>query len=617
MDIRKILGERILVLDGAMGTMIQRHKLKEDDFRPERLKDHSHPLQGNNDLLSISQPEIIKGVHRAYLEAGADIIETNTFSSTSIAQADYALEDWVYELNFESAKIAKEVTAEFNAADPDQPRFVAGSIGPTNRTASLSPDVNRPEFRNVSFDELKDAYYEQVKGLAEGGVDILLVETVFDTLNCKAALFAIAEYFKDSVKELPIMVSGTITDASGRTLSGQTAEAFLLSISHLPLLSVGFNCALGAEELRPYLEVLSDKTDFFVSAHPNAGLPNAFGEYDQTSGEMGGFIQDFIQSGFINIIGGCCGTTPDHIQRIAEIAAKHQPRKKNVANVLPNYSGLEPLIIRENSNFVNVGERTNVTGSAKFRRLIKEGDFEEALSVALQQVEGGAQIIDVNMDEGMLDSEEAMVTFLNLIASEPDIARVPIMIDSSKWTVIEAGLKCVQGKSIVNSISLKEGEENFLEQARLIKQYGAAVIVQNTMIQTFSTLNRGNWTKSSGLAPDRSIQRIKDDLPYSSTLEIDSIMNLGFKRVIFTSDFLNQSSDKGFMVMSIEDESERYDYFSIPIRKSKYWQTLDHEIVLKDYPASARIKFYLWNSSKEPIYINYLKANTVERDLSL
>jgi len=475
--ISELLKERILVLDGAMGTMIQQYKLKEDDFRTEKLKDHTHNLQGNNDLLSISRPDVIAEVHKAYFEAGADIVETNTFSSTSIAQADYGLEDWVYELNYQSARIAKAVADEFTQSNPDKPRFVAGSIGPTNRTASLSPDVNRPEYRNTSFDELKSAYYDQVKALAEGGVDIMLVETVFDTLNCKAALFAISEYYEDAGIELPIMVSGTITDASGRTLSGQTAEAFLTSISHLPLLSVGFNCALGAEELRPYLEVLADHTEFYVSAHPNAGLPNAFGEYDQTAEEMGGFIEEFIRSGFINIIGGCCGTNPDHIKRIAEIAAQHKPRKPETIDRLPRLSGLEPLVIRENTNFVNVGERTNVTGSAKFKRLIKEEEYEEALSVALQQVEGGAQIIDVNMDEGMLESEEVMVTFLNLIASEPDISRVPIMIDSSKWSVIEAGLKCVQGKSIVNSISLKEGEENFLNQAKLVRRYGAAVIV--------------------------------------------------------------------------------------------------------------------------------------------
>lgn len=477
MDIREVLKNRILVLDGAMGTMIQRHTLTEEDFRGTQFKEHSMPLKGNNDLLSITQPEIIKDIHAAYFEAGADIVETNTFSSTTIAQADYGLESAVYELNYQSAKIAKEVANEFTAKNPDQPRYVAGSIGPTNRTLSLSPDVNKPEYRNITFDELKEAYFEQVKALVEGGSDLLLVETVFDTLNCKAALFAISDYFEESGTELPIMVSGTITDASGRTLSGQTAEAFLLSISHLPLLSVGFNCALGAKELRPHLEVISKNTEFLVSAHPNAGLPNAFGEYDQTAEEMGGFIEEFIASGFVNIIGGCCGTTPEHIAENAKIAQKYQPRKAPKIEKMPRYSGLEPLIITKESNFVNVGERTNVTGSLKFKRLIKEDQFEEALSVALQQVEGGAQIIDVNMDEGMLDSEEAMVTFLNMIASEPDISRVPVMIDSSKWSVIEAGLKCVQGKSIVNSISLKEGEENFIKQAKLVRKYGAAVIV--------------------------------------------------------------------------------------------------------------------------------------------
>ncbi len=476
-DIREVLKDRILVLDGAMGTMIQRHKLTEEDFRGEAFKGHQLPLKGNNDLLSITRADIIKEIHAEYFAAGADIVETNTFSSTTIAQADYALESAVYELNYQSAKIAKEVADEFTAKEPHKPRFVAGSIGPTNRTASLSPDVNKPEFRNVTFDELKQAYYEQVVGLAEGGVDLFLVETVFDTLNCKAALFAIAEYLENTNQDIPTMVSGTITDASGRTLSGQTAEAFLISISHMPLLSVGFNCALGAEEMRPHLEAVAEKTEFFTSAHPNAGLPNAFGEYDQDADQMGGFIEDFIKSGFVNIIGGCCGTTPEHIAKIAEIASKYKPRKPKNQEVLPRYSGLEPLTIFKESNFVNVGERTNVTGSLKFKRLIKEENYEEALSVALQQVEGGAQVIDVNMDEGMLESEEVMKTFLNMIASEPDISKVPIMIDSSKWTVIEAGLKCVQGKSIVNSISLKEGEESFIKQAKLIRKYGAAVIV--------------------------------------------------------------------------------------------------------------------------------------------
>lgn len=476
-DIRKVLKNRILVLDGAMGTMIQRHKLDEEAFRGEQFKNHHMPLKGNNDLLSITQPNIIKEIHALYYEAGSDIVETNTFSGTTIAQADYGLEDAVYQLNYESAKIAKEVADEFTAKEPHKPRYVAGSIGPTNRTASLSPDVNRPEFRNTSFDELKEAYLLQIKGLVEGGVDVLLIETVFDTLNCKAALFACSDYFDQTGTELPIMVSGTITDASGRTLSGQTAEAFLISISHLPLLSLGFNCALGAKELRPYLETVANKTEFFTSAHPNAGLPNAFGEYDQSAEQMGGFIEDFISSGFVNIIGGCCGTTPEHIVEIAKIAQKYQPRKKPTIEKLPRYSGLEPLTIFKESNFVNVGERTNVTGSLRFKKLIKEENYEEALTVALQQVEGGAQIIDVNMDEGMLDSEEAMKTFLNMIASEPDISRVPVMIDSSKFSVIEAGLKCVQGKCIVNSISLKEGEENFIQQANTVRKYGAAVIV--------------------------------------------------------------------------------------------------------------------------------------------
>lgn len=476
-NIREILKEKILVLDGAMGTMIQRHKLTEADFKGEQFKNHTMPLQGNNDLLSITQPQIIKEIHALYYEAGSDIVETNTFSGTTIAQADYGLEDAVYQINYESAKIAKEVADDFTAKEPSKPRYVAGSIGPTNRTASLSPDVNRPEFRNTSFDELKEAYALQVKALAEGGVDVFLVETVFDTLNCKAALAAISEFYEETGSEIPIMVSGTITDASGRTLSGQTAEAFLISISHLPLLSVGFNCALGAKELRPYLETISNNTEFFTSAHPNAGLPNAFGEYDQTAEQMGGFIEEFISSGFVNIIGGCCGTTPEHIKEIAEIAQKYPPRTQPVINKLPRYAGLEPLTVYKDSNFVNVGERTNVTGSLKFKRLIKEENYEEALSVALQQVEGGAQIIDVNMDEGMLDSELAMTTFLNMIASEPDISKVPVMIDSSKFSVIEAGLKCVQGKCIVNSISLKEGEENFIKQAKIVRKYGAAVIV--------------------------------------------------------------------------------------------------------------------------------------------
>ncbi len=491
--IRDILKQRILVLDGAMGTMIQRYNLTEEDYRGERFKDFPHDLKGNNDLLSLTQPQIIKEIHTQYLEAGADILETNTFSGTSIAMADYHMEDLVYELNYESARLAKEAVQEFNAKYPERPRFVAGAMGPTNRTASLSPDVNNPGYRAITFDELVDAYYEQIRGLVDGGADILLVETIFDTLNAKAALFAIDKYQtappapKGGAKEnspfggwgavIPIMSSGTITDASGRTLSGQTTEAFLTSVSHLPLLSVGLNCALGADLMRPYVQTLAKEAPFFTSAYPNAGLPNEFGEYDETPEQMAAVIEGFLQDGFVNIIGGCCGTTPDHIRAIANAAARYQPRPLPPADATMKLSGLEPLKITKETNFVNVGERTNVTGSKAFARLIKNGDYEAALSVARQQVEGGAQVIDVNMDEGMLDSVEVMATFLNLIAAEPDISRVPLMIDSSKWEVIEAGLKCVQGKAIVNSISLKEGEDKFKEYARKVLRYGAATVV--------------------------------------------------------------------------------------------------------------------------------------------
>jgi 5-methyltetrahydrofolate--homocysteine methyltransferase len=478
--IQEELENRVLVIDGAMGSMIQQYKLTEKDFRSKRFADWHKDLQGNNDLLSITQPAIIKTIHKEYLKAGADIVETNTFSATTIAMADYDMQELAYELNLESAKIAKEAIKEFREEFPalaNTPKFVAGALGPTNRTLSLSPNVNDPGFRAITFDELVIAYTDQVRGLIDGGVDLLLVETVFDTLNAKAALFAIQNYCEKINRKFPVMVSGTITDASGRTLSGQTTEAFLNSVSHVDLLSVGLNCALGAKDMRPYLEELSEKAPFYVSAYPNAGLPNQFGEYDQDAHQMGHQIEDFLKAGFINIVGGCCGTTPAHIQRIAELARVAQPRKKPKADALMHLSGLEPLTLRPESNFLNVGERTNVTGSKKFLRLIKEGNFDEALSIAKDQVDGGAQVIDVNMDEGMLDSETAMTTFLNLIASEPDISRVPIMIDSSKWSVIEAGLKCVQGKAIVNSISLKEGEEKFIEQAHKIKQYGAAVIV--------------------------------------------------------------------------------------------------------------------------------------------
>jgi 5-methyltetrahydrofolate--homocysteine methyltransferase len=456
-----------------MGTMIQDYQLTEEDYRGERFKSYDRDLKGNNDLLSITQPEIIKTIHKKYLEAGADIIETNTFSGTSIAMADYGMEELVYELNVESAKIAKVATAEFT----DRPRFVAGSIGPTNRTASISPDVNRPGYRAVTFDQLKNAYREQVTGLMDGGADLLLVETVFDTLNCKAALLAIKECSDEKGIEIPTMVSGTITDASGRTLSGQTVEAFWNSIRHFPLLSVGFNCALGAKQLKIYLEQLARIADVPVSCHPNAGLPNEFGEYDESPETMSHVIKSFFDDGLINIIGGCCGTQPEHINAIANYAAQATPRSIPAIDRITRLSGLEPLNITKELNFVNVGERTNVAGSKKFARLIRENKFDEAVDVARHQVEGGAQVIDINMDDGMLDAEVVMPEFINLISAEPDIARLPIMIDSSKWHVIEAGLKCIQGKGIVNSISLKEGEKQFKEMARRIMDYGAAVVV--------------------------------------------------------------------------------------------------------------------------------------------
>lgn len=478
--ITKELEKRVLVIDGAMGTMIQQYKLDEKDYRGKRFADWPKDLKGNNDLLSLTRPDIIKAIHKAYLEAGADIIETNTFSGTSIAMADYHMEELVYELNFESAKIAKAAIAEFDAEHPEhsaRAKFVAGSMGPTTKLASMSPNVNDPGYRAVTFDELVAAYAEQIKGLIDGGADLLLFETITDTLNVKAALFAAQEVCKNRNIKLPVMVSGTITDASGRTLSGQTTEAFLNSVSHVELLSIGLNCAMGAKDLRPYLEELSEKAPFYVSAYPNAGLPNQFGEYDQDAHEMGHQIEEFLNAGFLNIVGGCCGTTPAHIKRIAELARTAKPRKKPTSDTLLHLSGLEPLTLRPESNFLNIGERTNVTGSKKFLRLIKEEKYEEALSIAREQVEGGAQVIDINMDEGMLDSEATMRSFLNLIAAEPDISKVPIMIDSSKWSVIETGLKCIQGKAIVNSISLKEGEQTFINQALKIRQYGAAVIV--------------------------------------------------------------------------------------------------------------------------------------------
>ena len=475
--LHKALNERILILDGATGTMIQGLHYEEEDYRGDRFKDHPSDVKGNNDLLCITQPEAIAGIHQVYLDAGSDIIETNTFNSTQLSQADYGMESLVYELNFEAARIARVEADKKTAETPDKPRFVAGVVGPTSRTASLSPEVNDPGFRNVTFQELYDNYYQATEALVKGGADIIMIETIFDTLNSEAAIFAVEQYFIDTDFKLPIMISGTITDASGRTLSGQTAEAFQLSVKHCNPLSIGFNCALGADALRPHIEELSTKSASYVSAHPNAGLPNEFGEYDQTPAEMADIIETFSQSNLINIIGGCCGSTPAHIAEIAKRMANYQPRKlPEIAHKL-RLSGLEAFVSDADSLFINVGERTNVTGSKRFLRLIKEELFEEALDVARQQVENGAQIIDINMDEGMLESEEAMITFLNLVASEPDISRVPIMIDSSKWEVIEAGLRCTQGKSVVNSISLKEGEDEFRERAKRCIRYGAAAVV--------------------------------------------------------------------------------------------------------------------------------------------
>jgi 5-methyltetrahydrofolate--homocysteine methyltransferase len=471
------LKQRIIVLDGAMGSMIQEFQLTESDFRGTRFRDFPYDINGNLDVLSLTRPDIINTIHEQYLEAGADIIETNTFSANRISQSDYHFEEFVYEMNHAAAKLARDAADRFTRADPSKPRFVAGSIGPTNKTASMSPDVNNPGFRSVTFDDLVEAYFEQAKGLVDGGVDILAVETIFDTLNAKAALFAIEKLNSEKGIKIPLIVSGTITDASGRTLSGQTLQAFLHSIDHANILAIGLNCSLGAKEMRPFLEELSGKTHHYVSVYPNAGLPNQFGEYDQGPEEMGIYIKDFLDNGFVNIIGGCCGTTPAHISRLCELASAAKIRIPPQIPRELRLSGLEPLTVFKGSNFINIGERTNVSGSKKFARLIREGKYEEALSVARDQVEGGAQIIDVNMDDAMLDAEKEMVTFLNLMMSDPDIAKLPVMIDSSKWTVIEAGLKCLQGRGIVNSISLKEGENVFREQALKIKNYGAAAVI--------------------------------------------------------------------------------------------------------------------------------------------
>lgn len=469
------LKDRILVLDGAMGTMIQQYKLQEADFRTAAMDHISIDLKGNNDILSLTRPDVIRAIHQAYVDAGADIIETNTFGANTISQADYGCQSFCYEMNKASAEIGREVASK--AATEGRKVFVAGAFGPTTRAASMSPDVNRPGHRSVTFDDLREAYYEQARGLADGGCDIFLIETIFDTLNCKAAIYAVLQLNEERGTDYPIMISGTITDASGRTLSGQTVEAFWISIKHANPVCVGLNCALGAEELRPHLQALCKVADCFVSAYPNAGLPNELGEYDQTANEMSVLIKDFATSGFVNVVGGCCGTTPSHIGAMKEATLGLAPRQIPVLPAYSTYAGLEPLVVRENSNFINVGERTNVTGSRKFARLIKEENYEEALSVARHQVDGGAQILDVNMDEGLLDSKQAMTDFLNMMMSDPDIARLPIMVDSSKFEVIEAGLKCVQGKCVVNSISLKEGEEIFLHQAGIIRKYGAATVV--------------------------------------------------------------------------------------------------------------------------------------------
>ena len=477
----QLLRNEIVFLDGAMGTSVQAYKLEEEDFCGDRFKEHGKSLKGNNDLLSITRPDIIKEIHRGYYKAGSHIVETNTFSGTSIAQADYDLSDLAFELNKESAKIALEVAEEMMALDPSIPRFVAGALGPTNKTASISPKVNDPGFRGVSFDELVDAYYEQLNGLVQGGVHIIMIETIFDTLNAKAAVFSFKKYFKDKkIPELPLMISVTITDKSGRTLSGQTVEAFWHSIRHANPISVGINYALGAAEMKPFLARLSKIADCYISCYPNAGLPNPLSEsgYDETPEDTAGFLLDFANDGLLNLVGGCCGTTAEHIEAICKTL------KGKAARVIPTLkkpmrlSGLEPLEIYDtDSPFIMVGERTNVMGSPKFARLIKEDNFDEALSVAKQQVESGANILDINFDEGLLDSVACMKRFLNLVAAEPDITKVPIMIDSSKWEVLEEGLKCVQGKAIVNSISLKEGEEEFINKAELLKMYGAAVIV--------------------------------------------------------------------------------------------------------------------------------------------
>ena len=474
---QQLINERILVLDGAMGTMIQQYNLSEADFRGERFKDIPGQLKGNNDMLCLTRPDVIEEIHRKYLEAGADIIETNTFNATSVSMADYHMQPYCREINLAAARLARKVADEFTAKTPGKPRFVAGSVGPTNKTCSMSPDVNNPAFRALTFDELADAYREQMEALLEGGVDAILIETIFDTLNAKAAILAAETSMQKLGRKVPLMLSVTVSDVAGRTLSGQTLDAFLASVQHADIFSIGLNCSFGAKQLKPFLEQLARRAPYYISAYPNAGLPNSLGQYDQTPEEMAAEIKEYIDEGLVNIIGGCCGTTEDYIAKYQELIKDAKP---HVPAAEPKYlwlSGLELLEVTPEINFVNVGERCNVAGSRKFLRLINEKKYDEALSIARKQVEDGALILDVNMDDGLLDAAEEMTTFLNLVASEPDIARVPIMIDSSKWEVILAGLKCVQGKCVVNSISLKEGEELFIEHARTVKQYGAAVIV--------------------------------------------------------------------------------------------------------------------------------------------
>ncbi|NQV01951.1 MAG: methionine synthase, partial [Bacteroidia bacterium] len=580
----KQLAKRILILDGAMGTMIQRYDLGEEEYRGERFYDFQTSLKGNNDLLVLTQPKIIQEIHEKYLEAGADIIETNTFNANRISMADYQMEDLVYEINFVAARLAREAADRYSRFTPDKPRWVAGSIGPTNKTASLSPDVQDPAFRAVTFDDLYQAYREQALGLIDGKVDILVVETIFDTLNAKAALVAITDIFEEQKIHLPLVASVTVTDLSGRTLSGQTLEAFLYSIYHFDLFALGLNCSLGARELRPYLEEFSRIAPFPLMVYPNAGLPNQFGNYDETPEATADYVRDFLEEGFVNIIGGCCGTTPEHIQKLLELAAKYKPREVPKKRHELRLSGLEPLLVYKGSNFINIGERTNVSGSKKFARLIREEKYEEALSVARQQVENGAQIIDISMDEAMLDAEKAMTTFLHMLASDPDISKVPVMVDSSKWQVIAAALTCIQGKPVVNSISLKEGADEFKEHAYFLKKMGAAVVVmafdekgQATNFERRIEIARRAYdilTKEVGLLPEdiifdpniltvatgidehnpyavdfiRAVKWIKENLPYARVT--GGISNLSFS--FRGNDLIREAMHSAFLYHAVK-----------------------------------------------------------------